>query len=198
MDYKDKYIKYKLKYIQLTNLKGGNKKLKKQSKKLSNKNKLSKMESNNTKPYYIENVSEPKANSSRYNISRDNKLSPFELEIQKQKIDYIENVSEPWFTLISLGLKTVEGRKNKGRFKEMKVGNIVQWTNNDFGTRTVLTEITGKSEYPTFQEYLETEGLGKCLPGIKDIETGLNVYFKYFTKQDEKEFGVVAIKLKLI
>ena len=37
---------------------------------------------------------------------------------------YKENVSEPWFTLISLGLKTVEGRKNKGRFKEMQIGDI--------------------------------------------------------------------------
>ncbi len=163
MDYKKKYIKYKVKYIQLTNLEGGqSKKLKKQTKNLSYKNNLSRMESNSIKP------------------------------------DYIENVSEPWFTLISLGLKTVEGRKNKGRFKEMKIGDTVQWTNNDFGLRTVLTEIIGKAEYPTFQEYLETEGLDKCLPGIKDIETGLNVYFKYFTKQDEKEFGVVAIKLKLI
>jgi hypothetical protein len=30
---------------------------------------------------------------------------------------YLETLSEPWITLISLGLKTLEGRKNKGRFK---------------------------------------------------------------------------------
>jgi hypothetical protein len=47
-------------------------------------------------------------------------------------------------------------------------------------------------------EYLETEGLEKCLPGIPDIEHGLSVYFKYFTKEEEAEFGVVAIKLELI
>ena len=41
------------------------------------------------------------------------------------KPNYTETVSEPWFTLISMGLKSVEGRKNKGRFKEMKVGDIV-------------------------------------------------------------------------
>ena len=29
---------------------------------------------------------------------------------------YNIQVSEPWFTLISLGLKKVEGRKNKGTF----------------------------------------------------------------------------------
>jgi len=111
---------------------------------------------------------------------------------------YKETLSEPWFTLISLGLKTVEGRKNRGRFKEMVVGDIVEWTNDDFKPRSVITRITRKAEYLTFAEYLETEGLQKCLPGMPDLDTGLSVYFKYFTKQDEQEFGVVAIEIELI
>jgi ASC-1-like (ASCH) protein len=112
--------------------------------------------------------------------------------------NYKEHISEPWFTLVSMGLKNVEGRKNKGRFKEMKVGDIVSWSNNDFAPREIFTRITGKTEYNTFKEYLETEGLDKCLPGIKNIKIGLSVYYKYFTKEDEKEFGVVAIRLELI
>jgi ASC-1-like (ASCH) protein len=112
---------------------------------------------------------------------------------------YIETVSEPWFTLISLGLKTVEGRRNKGRFEEMAVGDIVEWTNEDFKLkRSVLTRITRKAEYKTFTEYLETEGLEKCLPGMPNLTHGLEVYYKYFTKQDEKKFGVVAIEIELI
>jgi len=112
--------------------------------------------------------------------------------------NYIEHLSEPWFTLISLGLKTVEGRKNKGKFKDMKVGDIIKWTNDDFKHRNVLTKVVGKEVYETFAEYLESEGLDKCLPGIPTLEHGLSVYFKYFTKEDEAEFGVVAIKLELI
>lgn len=167
-DYKDKYLKYKSKYLELKNIidskivQDGGKKLKYKS-------------TNNYKNY-------------KSKINRMEGIKP----------DYIENLSEPWFTLISLGLKTVEGRKNKGRFKEMKIGDIVQWTNNDFAPRTVLTEITGKAKYRTFIEYLEAEGLDKCLPSIKDLDTGLSVYYKYFTKEDEKEFGVIAIRLKLL
>ncbi len=166
MDYKDKYIKYKSKYLELSTQIGAGKKLKKQSNyKGKNQNKLSRMESSNNI------VFQP---------------------------NYIENVSEPWFSLISLGLKSVEGRKNKGRFKEMKVGDIVEWTNNDFGPRSVLTKIIGKAEYPTFKEYLETEGLVNCLPTITDLEQGLGVYYKYYTKEDEKEYGVVAIRLEIL
>jgi len=159
MDYKDKYIKYKTKYLELKNIGqvGNGKKMKKRF-----KNKL--------------------------NIN-NNKIS---------RIDYSENLSEPWFSLISLGLKTVEGRKNKGKFKEMRVGDIVEWTNENFLKRQCLTKITGKAEYKTFAEYLETEGLDKCLPGMPTLEHGLSVYFKYFTKEEEAEFGVVAIHLELI
>ncbi len=135
-----------------------------------------------------------KKSRSKYSSSNKNQLS----RINTMEPNYKENLSEPWFTLISLGLKTVEGRKNKGRFKEMKIGDLVEWNNNDFMHRSVLTRITGKAEYATFAEYLETEGLDKCLPGMPDLEHGLSVYYKYFTKEDEQEFGVVAIRLELV
>jgi ASC-1-like (ASCH) protein len=117
--------------------------------------------------------------------------------IEKSGVDYIEHLSEPWFSLISLGLKTVEGRKNSGKFKDMAVGEIIEWENSDFKHRSVKTKIVSKQIYKTFEEYLLTEGLDKCLPGMKDIEHGLSVYFKYFTKEQEAEFGVVAIRLEL-
>lgn len=127
---------------------------------------------------------------SEYNKSKKNTM-----EI---KPDYIESVSEPWFSLISLGLKTVEGRKNKGRFHDMKIGDIIQWTNNDFLPRSVLTIVKDKKYYNTFQEYLEKEGLENCLPGMPNMEHGLSVYFKYYTKEDEKEYGVAAIHIEPI
>lgn len=114
------------------------------------------------------------------------------------KPDYVEHLSEPWFSLISLGLKTVEGRKNKGKFKDMEVGKIIQWFNDDFEHRSINTRIISKQTYSTFEEYLVSEGLDKCLPGIPSISHGLSVYFKYFTKEDESTYGVVAIRLELI
>lgn len=126
------------------------------------------------------------------------KINTENMENKDEYNEYEYNVSEPWFTLILLGLKTVEGRKNKGRFKEMKIGDTIKWTNNDFKPRSVVTKITKKTYYSTFKEYLISEGLDKCLPGIPDMDTGLSVYFKYFTKEDEREFGVIAIGLELI
>ena len=58
-----------------------------------------------------------------------------ENQINKMDIKFSEHLSEPWFTLISLGLKTVEGRLNKGRFQEMQVNDIIEWHNEDFKER---------------------------------------------------------------
>jgi ASC-1-like (ASCH) protein len=126
---------------------------------------------------------------------------------KKQKLKKIQkgygitqskHLSEPWFTLISLGLKTVEGRLNKGNFQTLQIGDRIEWTNDDFKPRNTYTKVVGKHIYPSFKEYLEKEGLQKCLPGMPSIEHGLSVYYKYFTKEDEQTYGVVAIQLETI
>jgi len=71
----------------------------------------------------------------------------------------------------------------------------VKWIHKD---DHVLTKIVGKRAYSTFKEYLETEGLDKCLPGIETIEDGVGVYYKYYTPEDEAKYGVLAIELEKI
>ena len=106
---------------------------------------------------------------------------------------YEKNLSEPWFSLIKLGIKIVEGRLNKGEFVNMKPGDIILFTNNELGfERNFTIEIKHISYYDNFQTYLENETLEKCLPGIDDIENGLNVYYKYYKKSDELEYKIKA------
>lgn len=109
-----------------------------------------------------------------------------------------ETVSEPWFTLIKLGHKTVEGRLNVGRFKHFKEGDIITWTNLNFGKRTIETKVVYTKVYKTFKEYLESEELENALPGIDNIAMGLDVYYKYYSKEDERKNGVIAIKLQIV
>lgn len=116
---------------------------------------------------------------------------------KKMEINYSKHLSEPWFSLITVGLKTVEGRLNKGDFSKMEVGELIEWKNDDFKERSIVTKIVGKKEYKSFKEYLEGEGLNKCLPGIPTLEHGLSVYYKYFTKEDEEKYGVVAISIEI-
>lgn len=151
-----------------------------------NNNLIKKRNVNNDFIYYIQSGNGKKRKISRetYNILKNP--------------NYIMHVSEPWFSLISLGIKTIEGRLNKGKFKAMEVGELIEWTNNDFSSRHILTKIKDKRYYNSFKEYLETEGLEKTLPAIPNIKMGTDVYYKYYNKQDEQKYGIVAIELELI
>ena len=109
---------------------------------------------------------------------------------------YSKHLSEPWFSLIKLNIKTCEGRLNKGDFSNMKENDIIEFINNDFDyIRKFKVKIKSVHYYNTFKEYLRNETLHKCLPGIETINKGLKIYYKYYTKIDEKKYKIIAIRL---
>ena len=108
------------------------------------------------------------------------------------------HLSEPWFSLISTGLKTVEGRINKGKFAALAIGDIITFYNDDFNHREISVKVTRQTPYPDFKTYLETETLARTLPGQPTIEHGLAVYYKYYTKEFESEYGIIAIGMEVI
>lgn len=111
---------------------------------------------------------------------------------------YKKHLSEPWFTLIKLGLKTCEGRLNKGDFENMEINDTILLFNDDFGfMRNIKIKIIKKNHYKTFETYLKKETLKNCLPGTKSIKEGVNIYRKYYSQQDEKNYGVVAILFEI-
>jgi ASC-1-like (ASCH) protein len=113
-------------------------------------------------------------------------------------MEYKKSVSEPWFTLMKLGIKTCEGRLNKGDFSKMKKNDFIMFENNDFGfMRTFRCRITSIHRYDTFAKYLETETLEKCLPGIDTLVNGLKIYYKYYSPKNEADYKINAIRIKV-
>ena len=113
--------------------------------------------------------------------------------------EFTKHISEPWFSLIKVGCKTCEGRLGKGDFAKMKKNDYVIFENSDLGfARTVRVKITSIHNYNSFIKYLETETVENCLPGIDNLDDGLKVYYKYFSKEDEEKYKVVAVRLKVI
>ena len=110
------------------------------------------------------------------------------------------HLSEPWLSLIDMGIKRVEGRINKGKFAELQENDIIEWHNEDFKERKILTKVVKKVIYKNFEEYLKHEkskGFNP-LPGMPSLDHELSVYYKYYTKEKEKEFGVVAVRIEKI
>ena len=110
-------------------------------------------------------------------------------------MEYNKHLSEPWFSLIKLGLKRCEGRLNKKDFAKMKKGDKIIFTNNDFDfERKISVKITSIHKYDTFKKYLEKETLERCLPGIDSLNNGEKIYYKYYSKEDESKFKIIAIR----
>lgn len=107
------------------------------------------------------------------------------------------NVTSPWFRHIQKRRKVVEGRLNKGRFSELQRGSVLIINENGTSEKVVAV-VTRISKYPDFTTYLTQEGLARTLPSIKSIEEGVNVYRQFYSAQQEQEFGVLAVHLRLV
>ena len=75
-------------------------------------------------------------------IINNNLIGGKKIKKIKRMNNYSKSLSEPWFSLIKLGLKTVEGRLYKGEFSKFEINDIIEWTNDNFKKRTIRTKIT--------------------------------------------------------
>jgi ASC-1-like (ASCH) protein len=117
-----------------------------------------------------------------------------EKEVPKEEI--FKNINEPWFSLIKLKLKKVDANLNKDKFVDIKKNDIIIFQNNDFGfIRSFKIKVSSIHEYDNFSEYLTTEKLEKALPGIDNIEEGLEIYRKNYSREDENRHKIKAIRM---
>jgi len=101
------------------------------------------------------------------------------------------NIQEPYHSFILNGKKTAEGRLNKGKFASIQIGDVLT-----IEPEMIDFEVIGKNEYKTFKEMIEGEGVENVVPDKENIKDVVNVYYKFYTKEQEKEFGVIAIQIK--
>ncbi len=109
---------------------------------------------------------------------------------------YTKHLSQPWFECIYNGSKTVEGRLNKGDFGNMQIGDQIEFHNEN---NKYTVDITNIKYYKTFKEMITKERLKHVLPtpDIKRIKDGVKVYHSFYSPEDEKQYGIVAIHIKV-
>lgn len=93
--------------------------------------------------------------------------------------------------MVKCGEKTIEGRLKKGKWSEVKKGDEILFN------ESLVTEVISVREYSSFEEMLRMEGLSKVLPGYESIEDGVTEYRRFFSEDEEKRYGVIAIEVTL-
>lgn len=107
------------------------------------------------------------------------------------------SVSEPWFSAIKLGEKKYEGRLCRGIPGLIRVGDKIHIFKENSGRDTphISTTVISVEVYRTFRDGLLTLGLDDTLPGVSDIEQGVQIYQEFSSLSSQKTHGVVFIKL---
>lgn len=108
---------------------------------------------------------------------------------------YHNHRAEPYFTFLKNGQKTIEGRIRRGKYAAIRPGDEIVVYNNE-ETDSVEVIVKKVTTYLSFEEMLTKEPLSKLLPDAKTVDEGIGVYRKFYTAEEEKEFGVVAIEVE--
>ena len=103
---------------------------------------------------------------------------------------------QPYYSFLKHGQKTIEGRIKKKWYRDLKPGDHII-VHNKQGTDSFETVVQDVRTYSSIREMLEKEQIKKLLPDIETVEQGIAVYRRFYTEEQEKEFGVVAIEVKL-
>lgn len=110
---------------------------------------------------------------------------------------YKNHRSEPYFTFLKNGQKTIEGRIRRGKYAEISAGDLIDVFNND-ETEYVKVKVKRVANYQSIREMLTKEPLKKVLPDAENVDQGVEIYRKFYTEVEEKEYGVVAIEVELL
>ena len=101
-------------------------------------------------------------------------------------------LQEEYLRLIKEGKKKIEGRLYDEKRRQIKPGDTIIFEGK------LKVKVKALRLYPSFREMLSEEGLGNVLPGIKTIEEGIQIYRQFYTEEEEKKHGVVAIEIEPI
>lgn len=104
------------------------------------------------------------------------------------------------------GNKTIECRLNKGKFAKYQPGDHV-WLREDIykdgvivesKPKRALVEVVKTETYPTFRAMFETIGYDKAIPRAASVQEALSTCYQFYTREQEKELGVIAVYFKLL
>jgi ASC-1-like (ASCH) protein len=118
------------------------------------------------------------------------------LKRKKNFMKYKNHRSEPYFTFLKNGQKTIEGRIRKEKYAEISAGDLIDVFNNK-ETDFVKVKVKRVTKYESIKEMLTKEPLKKVLPDMETLDQGIEVYKKFYTEAEEKQYGVVAIEVEV-
>ena len=105
------------------------------------------------------------------------------------------SLKEPALTLITQGVKKVEGRLCKNTFKNINSGDMITFYNKEKSVDVIVSQV---KKYNNFSTMLTSTGLRKTTPLANNLPDALSIYHNIYSQKDIETYGVLAIHLKKI
>lgn len=109
-------------------------------------------------------------------------------------------------TQILDGRKTVEGRLAKGKFLTIHPGDMISIREDiykdgaiaDSRDKAAIIQVTDIKKFESFKDMLVAEGFQNVIPHTPSLDEACNEYKRYYSHEDEKEHGVLAISFRVL
>ena len=101
-------------------------------------------------------------------------------------------VQEPYRSFLLNWQKTIEWRLNKWKFQKIEI-----WDFLEFETWERFL-VKNKYFFDSFYQMIKEKWFEKIIPDAKNIDEAVQVYYKFYTKKQEKEFWVIWIEVEII
>ena len=105
-------------------------------------------------------------------------------------------VEERWFRPLVSGKKPIEGRKKTPTWEKITVGQEIDLTCKETVEIRPFV-VTHINEYENLEEYLQKEGLQRCLPGVNSFEEGIEIYQAWSSPEELIKYKFLAIGLRI-
>ena len=111
-------------------------------------------------------------------------------------MEMICHLDEDIYSLVDKGIKDVEVRVNDEKRRKLNIGDNVIFINRGNENETLTTTILSLDYYDNFEELVRHYDIERMY--TKDItkEDFVKLLERFYTKEEQEEYGVVALVLK--
>ena len=103
------------------------------------------------------------------------------------------------FLMIESGRKTIELRLYDEKRRRIAVGDTIRFSDLKKPEKTILTEVKELFIFNSFDELYSVLPLTECGYTIETVESASpKDMLKYYTPEQEKQYGVVGIRIEVL
>lgn len=116
----------------------------------------------------------------------------------EDKMEHEMKLQPEYFEFIKEGTKRIEIRLNDEKRSQIKLGDTIKFLKEPEKKETLKAKVVGLLRYNTFEDMFNDFDISILADKSMTKEELIGVLEQFYTKEKQKEYGVLGIRLELI